>query len=145
MLSSAAITIGFMQRKGLFTPDESKIWIHFFKNNLLKIIFLIVSTKLSGNFGKIEHFRFPPDGHVEHSGCWPADVYYAVDYDQWTDTITNTDATRIENKNVPGDGKLDQTRIPAKVNYIMGRIDHGIHRTYRVKVFNSHGHRTLDL
>lgn len=82
-----------------------------------------IPVPYSGNFGKIEHFRFPPDGHVEHSGCWPADVYYAVDYDQWTDTITNIDATRIENKNIPGDGKLDQTRTPAKVNYLMGRID----------------------
>ena len=31
MPSSAAITIGFMQRKGFLSPDESKIFINLLK------------------------------------------------------------------------------------------------------------------
>lgn len=91
----------------------------------LKSIVLLghVPVPYSGNFGKLEKFRFAPDGHTEHNGCWPADVYYAIDYDNWTDTVKNTDATRNENKNLPGDGKFDQTKLPANAKYFLGRID----------------------
>ncbi|MBK9247968.1 MAG: fibronectin type III domain-containing protein [Ignavibacteria bacterium] len=83
-----------------------------------------VPVPYSGNFGKDTNFKIgAPDGHIEHSGCWPADVYYAIDYDQWTDTATNTNGVRSENKNLPGDGKFDNTSLPAPVKYHLGRID----------------------
>lgn len=96
----------------------------------LKSLILLghVPVPYSGNFGKDTLYKignacYPPDGHVEHYGCWPADVYYAVDYDKWTDTATNTVAVRTANKNLPGDGKFDNTAIPNEVNYYLGRID----------------------
>ncbi|MBS1537720.1 MAG: hypothetical protein JST20_08240 [Bacteroidetes bacterium] len=82
-----------------------------------------IPVPYSGNFGKDPNFVYAPDGHVEHSGCWPADVYYAIDYDNWTDTVTSTDGIRPENKNLPGDGKFDNTKLPGKVKYFLGRID----------------------
>lgn len=69
-----------------------------------------------------------PDGHPDHKGAWPADVYYAdMDTISWTDaTINTTSATRSQNHNIPGDGKFDQDSIPGPNNVIelqIGRID----------------------
>lgn len=64
------------------------------------------------------------DGHGDHIGAWPSDSYYA-DYDtQWTDnTVDNVSAGRTENKNIPGDGKFDQSAIPSDIDFEVGRID----------------------
>src|SRR5690606_5116396 len=40
----------------------------------------------------------------------------------WTDTGTFVDANRPENKNLPGDGKYDQTTLPAPVRLEIGRV-----------------------
>ena len=65
-----------------------------------------------------------PDGHPDHSGAWPADVYYGELQGPWTDTTVNTvSATRPENRNVPGDGKFDQTMVPSDVDLAIGRVD----------------------
>jgi len=76
-----------------------------------------------------------PDFHPEHGGAWPADAYYAdmelsngIDAaESWTDVSVNISdaatANRIENRNVPGDGKFDQGRIPSDVELAVGRID----------------------
>src|SRR6185295_10099117 len=57
-----------------------------------------------------------PDGHPDHYGAWPADVYYGDMDGNWTDNSVNytqtvntdpADAARLTN--VPGDGKFDQT------------------------------------
>lgn len=72
----------------------------------IKSIFLLghVPVPYSGNFG--------PDGHSEHTGAWPADVYYGNFSANWSDnTVNNSSASRSENKNVPGDGKFDVSRI----------------------------------
>lgn len=68
--------------------------------------------------------EFNPDGHIEHLGAWPADVYYA-DFDNiWTDVTVNlTGATRAENRNIPGDGKFDQYIIPGLPKIAIGRAD----------------------
>jgi hypothetical protein len=51
-----------------------------------------------------------PDGHPDHRGAWPADGYYADMDGVWTDTtVNNVTASRSENRNVPGDGKFDQS------------------------------------
>ncbi|MEO7558213.1 MAG: Calx-beta domain-containing protein [Gammaproteobacteria bacterium] len=66
------------------------------------------------------------DGHPEHMGAWPADVFYGEMTDTgWTDTsVYNTSATsRPENRNVPGDGKFDQSFIPSDVELQVGRVD----------------------
>ena len=82
-------------------------------------IFLVgrVPVPYSGNLN--------PDGHSNHQGAWPADVFYSdATNNRWTDYIVNNiSASRDENKNSPGDGKFDQSIIPVNINYPLGRVD----------------------
>ena len=67
-----------------------------------------------------------PDGHPDHEGAWPTDGYYAdINSSEWTDNSINiTVATRPENRNVPGDGKFDQSSLnPANVKLFVTRVD----------------------
>ena len=66
-----------------------------------------------------------PDGHPDHEGAWPADVYYTTFDLAWTDNFINISvASRNENKNVKGDDKFDQSYIwPALSKIPIGRID----------------------
>ncbi len=66
-----------------------------------------------------------PDGHVpDHYGAWPADVFYGEMNGLWTDTsVNNIGASRVENRNVPGDGKFDQSSLPSDVDLGVGRVD----------------------
>lgn len=79
---------------------------------------------------------FPqPDGHPEHGGAWASDAYYADLYTspgidaeyQWTDDAVNISGVerpaRWQNRNVPGDGKFDQSVIPTDLELCIGRID----------------------
>lgn len=62
--------------------------------------------------------------HSDHFGAWAADLYYGELDGVWTDSyVNNTSAERLENHNVPGDGKFDQTFIPSDVDLQMGRVD----------------------
>lgn len=69
--------------------------------------------------------NFAPDGHGDHVGAWPADVYYGDMNGTWTDaTVNNTAASRPQNDNIPGDGKFDQTYIAdGTAELQVGRID----------------------
>lgn len=77
--------------------------------------------------------NFRPDAHPEHTGAWPADLYYGSYSIKWTDlTINNTSAARSNNHNTPGDGKFDISRyntaatLPSavqKVELPVGRVD----------------------
>ncbi|MDW8157840.1 MAG: hypothetical protein RML72_03055, partial [Bacteroidia bacterium] len=83
-----------------------------------KAVFLLgrVPVPYSGNLN--------PDAHPDHQGAWPADVYYGEMNSTWTDvSVNNTTATRTENKNVPGDGKFDQSVIPSDIELWVGRVD----------------------
>ncbi len=65
-----------------------------------------------------------PDGHSDHYGAWPADVYYGDVNGAWTDTLVNTVvASRAQNRNIPGDGKFDQSTLPSDVELMVGRVD----------------------
>jgi regulation of enolase protein 1 (concanavalin A-like superfamily) len=67
-----------------------------------------------------------PDGHPDHYGAWPTDAYYADVNGTWTDTSANNSATAINdlrNRNVPGDGKFDQSTLPSVVELQAGRVD----------------------
>jgi len=67
---------------------------------------------------------FAVDGHQQHQGAWVADTYYADIDGVWTDeTVYDTTAERIENKNIPLDGKFDQNQIASDVEIQIGRID----------------------
>lgn len=70
----------------------------------------------------------PPDGHVEgsgnHTGAWPADVYYGIVENVFTDNlVTITTGTQTRHHNLPGDGKFDQTKLPLPATLEVGRID----------------------
>jgi hypothetical protein len=65
-----------------------------------------------------------PDGHGEHQGAWPCDGYYGEMNGTWTDNSVNNNASqRSANRNIPGDGKLDQSTFPSAVELQVGRLD----------------------
>src|SRR5882724_4269736 len=66
-----------------------------------------------------------PDGHLpDHQGAWPCDGYYGDMDGIWTDTSVNdTAASEPRNRNVPGDGKFDQSTFPAPLKLMVGRVD----------------------
>src|SRR5207253_1848922 len=76
--------------------------------------------------------KINPDGHSDHVGAWPADVYYGDIDGNWTDTTVDfTQSTRppsdaadnLRLTNRPGDGKFDQDQIPSAVELEVGRVD----------------------
>ena len=68
--------------------------------------------------------RVAPDGHLDHLGAWPADLYYGEVDGIWTDlTVTSVGASDPRNHNIPGDGKFDQTSLPSDVDLQVGRVD----------------------
>ena len=83
-----------------------------------KAVFLIghVPVPYSGNIA--------PDGHENHRGAWPADLFYGEMDGTWTDNQVNSEiAEREINRNRPGDGKFDQSQIPGRVELAVGRVD----------------------
>ena len=65
-----------------------------------------------------------PDGHPDHLGAWPADVFYADMNGNWTDiNVNDAVATDVRNRNTPKDGKFDQSLIPSDVELQIGRVD----------------------
>lgn len=68
--------------------------------------------------------RIYPDGHPDHLGAWPADVFYADINGIWTDNIVNSfEASDERNHNIPSDGKYDQNILPSDVELQIGRVD----------------------
>jgi hypothetical protein len=64
------------------------------------------------------------DETPDHSGAWPSDAYYGDINGTWTDnTVDNTTPPRVANRNVPGDGKFDQSTLPSEVELLVGRLD----------------------
>ncbi len=67
---------------------------------------------------------FAIDGHSpDHDGAWATDIFYAVPHGKWTDTLQNLRSNDERTRNRPGDGKFDQTYIPADAEIAIGRID----------------------
>ncbi|MFN0275392.1 MAG: T9SS type A sorting domain-containing protein [Chitinophagales bacterium] len=65
-----------------------------------------------------------PDGHPDHQGAWPTDMFYADIEGTWTDvSVNSTVSGNSKNHNVPGDGKYDQSYLPGEVVLQTGRID----------------------
>jgi hypothetical protein len=65
-----------------------------------------------------------PDGHDNHKGAWPADIYYAEMDGAWTDSSVNIQTSERQiNWNTPGDGKFDQGRLPSDADFPLGRVD----------------------
>ena len=75
-----------------------------------------VAVPYSGNIN--------PDGHGDHRGAWPADVYYADLDGDWTDiSVNNSSASDKRNHNIPSDGKFDQSFVPSKLELEVCRVD----------------------
>lgn len=67
-----------------------------------------------------------PDGHTDHYGAWPSDLYYAdPNNGQWTDHVLNVKVSSSpRNYNVPNDGKFDADAIvPGSAKLHVGRVD----------------------
>jgi hypothetical protein len=66
-----------------------------------------------------------PDGHApDHQGAWPCDGFYGDMDGTWTDKSVNVAiASDPRNRNVPGDGKFDQSSFPAPLKLMVGRVD----------------------
>ncbi len=65
-----------------------------------------------------------PDGHPDHLGAWPADVYYADVDGFWSDfQVEDSGASRPENRNIFNDGKYDQSMLPSNTELQVSRID----------------------
>jgi len=98
--------------KGVISADYNA------DNRNVKALFLFghVPVPYSGDIN--------PDGHPEHLGAWPADVYYGDMTGTWTDSAVNdTRASDPRNWNSPGDGKFDQSTLPATLSLQVGRVD----------------------
>ena len=72
--------------------------------------------------------RPPPDGHVEgsgnHTGAWPADVYYGDLNGIYTDRMVDcTTGSDTRNHNKPNDGKFDQSVTVENIELEIGRVD----------------------
>lgn len=70
----------------------------------------------------------PPDGHIEgsgnHTGAWPADVFYGIMDGEFTDEfVTCVTGAQTRHHNVPGDGKFDQSKLSAEAVLEVGRVD----------------------
>lgn len=95
----------------------------------LQAVYLLgrIAVPYSGAFKAVQGNPFPPDGHSEHGGAWPADVYYACFNESvWTD-VSVDDATpaRVQNRNMPGDGKFDLVSLFLNDEAVVqvGRVD----------------------
>ncbi len=83
-----------------------------------KAVFLLghIPVPYSGNLN--------PDGHPDHLGAWPADVFYGDMDGVWTDvSVNSTSAASSRHHNIPGDGKFDQSLVPGDIELEVGRVD----------------------
>ena len=96
----------------------------------LRTVYILghVAVPYSGQFCNDNYYTVPPDGHGpgqgNHCGAWAADVYYGMDYKNWSDEDSVTDVVNREaNKNRPNDLKWDEIRLPGEVQLEVGRVD----------------------
>jgi hypothetical protein len=65
-----------------------------------------------------------PDGHSDHVGAWPTDLYYVTPTSDWSDnTVNQTNSSRPQNLNTIGDGKFDQSTINSDLFCSISRVD----------------------
>lgn len=105
------------------TPPQVKSrirndWLASGGNAETQAVYLIghVPVPYSGSYDTTAAALGPPDGHNDHTGAWPADVYYGEMDSTWTDNGTVANTSRPVNANAPGDGKFDQNNIWGVVN-----------------------------
>jgi hypothetical protein len=89
-------------------------------------VFIIgrVPVPYSGMFYQGQDYA--PDGHPDHRGAWPADLYYADMGNEagWTDLQVDTiSASREATRNRAGDGKFDNILMVNYLDLRIGRAD----------------------
>jgi hypothetical protein len=87
-------------------------------NDNVKSVFILghIAVPYSGN----KAF----DSHENHQGAWPADLFYSNMNSVWSDSsVNNSYSVYINNNNIPGDGKWDQTWISSESQLQIGRVD----------------------
>lgn len=105
----------------IFSPPEVKSIItniYYNSSTPVKAVFLLgrIPVPYSG--------MIAPDGHSDHIGAWPADVYYGDVDGVWTDASVNyTNASNPRLTNIPDDGKFDQNQLPSNTELWVGRVD----------------------
>lgn len=117
------VYVEFAPRSENFSPENIKKTKQLIINSktldsTLNTVFLIgrIAVPYSGVTA--------PDGHADHMGAWPADIYYADLDGIWTDTsMVNSQASDSRNHNLIDDGKFDQFRIPSDTELAIGRVD----------------------
>ena len=86
-----------------------------------------IPVPYSGGFVASGLNVYPPDGHTDHGGAWPADLYYGSSNSSfWSDNlISDTTPSRTNNRNIFGDGKFDQMYLLGNdsVYLQIGRVD----------------------
>lgn len=99
-----------------------------------------VAVFLLGHIPVVYSGWLDPDGHGSRPG--PTDIYYADINGKWTDRTVNGDNSSIEAhwKNIPADGKYDQSLIASDVELEVGRVDF-----YDMTVFAQAGITERDL
>jgi len=105
--------------------SKIKNWYSSGKVNPHVYLFGHVPVAYSGDFGGGSAVDNPPDAHVpDHNGCWATDAYYSDMNGTWTDLVTNVGSSKPWGKNLPGDGRFDQHRVPDKTAEVaVGRVD----------------------
>ncbi|MCC6186618.1 MAG: T9SS type A sorting domain-containing protein [Chitinophagaceae bacterium] len=84
----------------------------------------VASVLLLGHVAVPYSGELNPDGHSDHVGAWPADMFYGDMDGNWSDvSVNNITASRTANRNIPGDGKWDQSAAPSAIELQVGRID----------------------
>lgn len=84
----------------------------------------LTTVLLMGNIAVPHSGNINPDGHTDHKGAWPADVYYGDIDGLWTDSIVhNNKSTYPRLHNIPADGNFDQDYLSSTIELAIGRID----------------------
>jgi hypothetical protein len=124
-LENDLIGDGWIVRKHIIALEESVMAVKdIIKTEYNKDIVNTKAVFLLGHIPVPYSGNLNPDGHPDHQGAWPADVFYADINGNWTDTgINNSIASDERNINTPGDGKFDQTVLPSDVELQIGRVD----------------------
>lgn len=113
-----------VQRSENFSSEkvlETRAIITEYKKNIKNLNSVILIGRIAVPYSG----SFAVDGHSpDHDGAWPTDVFYVVDDNaKWTDTLINIKSDNPRIRNLSGDGKYDQTIIPAIPFAQLGRID----------------------
>ncbi|MDB5283730.1 MAG: hypothetical protein JWO06_2805, partial [Bacteroidota bacterium] len=114
-----------VQRLDVSTADNDMALKNLIRNIYLADSVNVKAVLLIGHIAVPYSGDINPDGHPNHLGAWPADIFYANMHLSFTDaTVNDTLAYRPENQNRPGDGKWDQSWTYGSKNELqVSRID----------------------